>query len=75
MGLGTMTRGEKAVIYVSSIYLSNSSLIPMVDDVNEIEFEVEMIHFIQVLFKMQHIIDKPFCVSREPIRMGGEELT
>ncbi|KAK4581994.1 hypothetical protein RGQ29_025234 [Quercus rubra] len=37
MGIGTMARGEKAVAYVTSQYLTQSPLIP-----------VELVHFIQV---------------------------
>ncbi|KAE8099302.1 hypothetical protein FH972_017293 [Carpinus fangiana] len=48
MGVGTMTRGEKAVIYVTSQYLTQSPLIPMVDGFEEVHFEVELVHFIQV---------------------------
>lgn len=48
MGIGTMSRGEKAVIYVTSQYLSQSPLIPSVEGIEEAHFEVELIHFIQV---------------------------
>ncbi|KVI12111.1 Peptidyl-prolyl cis-trans isomerase, FKBP-type [Cynara cardunculus var. scolymus] len=48
MGIGTMSRGEKAVIYVTSPYLSLNPLIPSVEGVEEVHFEVELIHFIQV---------------------------
>jgi hypothetical protein len=48
MGIGTMTRGEKAVIYVTSQYLTQSPLIPMIDGFEEVNFEVELVHFIQV---------------------------
>ncbi|GJU83983.1 peptidyl-prolyl cis-trans isomerase pasticcino1 [Tanacetum coccineum] len=48
MGIGTMSRGEKAVIYVTSQYLSQSPLIPSAGGVEEVHFEVELIHFIQV---------------------------
>lgn len=48
MGIGTMSRGEKAVIYVTSMYLSQSPLIPSVEGIEEVHFEVELIHFIQV---------------------------
>lgn len=48
MGIGTMSRGEKAVIYVTSQYLSESPLIPSIEGVEEVHFEVELIHFIQV---------------------------
>ncbi|PWA83435.1 FKBP-type peptidyl-prolyl cis-trans isomerase family protein [Artemisia annua] len=48
MGIGTMSRGEKAVIYVTSQYLSQSPLIPSTGGVEEVHFEVELIHFIQV---------------------------
>ncbi|XP_031277367.1 peptidyl-prolyl cis-trans isomerase PASTICCINO1-like isoform X2 [Pistacia vera] len=48
MGIGTMTREEKAVIYVTSQYLTQSPLLPVVDGYEEIHFEVELVHFIQV---------------------------
>ncbi|KAJ0027515.1 hypothetical protein Pint_35291 [Pistacia integerrima] len=48
MGIGTMTREEKAVIYVASQYLTQSPLLPVVDGYEEIHFEVELVHFIQV---------------------------
>lgn len=48
MGMGTMSKGEKAVIYVTSQYLSHSPLIPSLEGVEEVHFEVELIHFIQV---------------------------
>ncbi|KAI3772629.1 hypothetical protein L6452_03819 [Arctium lappa] len=48
MGIGTMSRGEKAVIYVTSQYLSQSPLMPSVAGIEEVHFEVELIHFIQV---------------------------
>lgn len=48
MGIGTMTRGEKAVIFVTSQYLTPSPLITVEDGVEEVQFEVELVHFIQV---------------------------
>lgn len=48
MGMGTMSRGEKAVIYVTSQYLTESQLLPAVKGIEEVHFEVELIHFIQV---------------------------
>ncbi|KAJ7961336.1 Peptidylprolyl isomerase [Quillaja saponaria] len=48
MGIGTMPRGEKAVIYVSSQYLTQSPLMPVIDGYEEVQFEVELVHFIQV---------------------------
>lgn len=49
MGIGTMTRGEKAVIYVIKEYLTQCSLIPSIEGVAEIHFEVELVHFVQVI--------------------------
>lgn len=54
MGIGTMSRGEKAVIYVTNQYLSQSPLIPSIDDIEEVHFEVELIHFIQVCKSFLH---------------------
>ncbi|GER39901.1 peptidyl-prolyl cis-trans isomerase PASTICCINO1 [Striga asiatica] len=48
MGIGTMSRGEKAVIYVTKDYLTQSPLIPSIDDIAEIHFEVDLVHFVQV---------------------------
>lgn len=50
MGIGTMTRGEKAAIFLSKTYMTKSSLMPMIEGHEEIQFEVELIHFIQVYF-------------------------
>ncbi|XP_011000050.1 PREDICTED: peptidyl-prolyl cis-trans isomerase PASTICCINO1 [Populus euphratica] len=47
MGMGTMTREEKAVIYVTNQYLTESPLMS-VAGVEEVQFEVELIHFTQV---------------------------
>ena len=47
MGIGTMTREEKAVIYVTNQYLTESPLMSMVG-LEEVQFEVELIHFTQV---------------------------
>lgn len=51
MGIGTMTREEKAVIYVTSQYLTPSTLMPVVEGYEEVHFEVELVHLIQV-FKL-----------------------
>ncbi|XAR68883.1 Peptidylprolyl isomerase [Bertholletia excelsa] len=48
MGIGTMSRGEKAIIYVAKQYLTQSPLVPMVEGIEEVHFEVELVHFIQV---------------------------
>lgn len=48
MGIGTMTRGEKAVVYVTSQYLTQSPFMPEIENVDEIQFNVELVHFIQV---------------------------
>lgn len=48
MGIGTMTKGEKAVIFVNDSYLSKSSLIQIPEGHEEVQFEVELVHFIQV---------------------------
>ncbi|KAJ6778239.1 PEPTIDYL-PROLYL CIS-TRANS ISOMERASE [Salix koriyanagi] len=46
MGIGTMTREEKAVIYVTNQYLTESPLMSVVEGFEEVQFEVELIHFI-----------------------------
>ncbi|KFK34648.1 hypothetical protein AALP_AA5G173000 [Arabis alpina] len=48
IGIGTMTRNEKAVIYVRKQYLTESPLMHIVQDLEEVHFEVELVHFIQV---------------------------
>ncbi|KAF7827724.1 peptidyl-prolyl cis-trans isomerase PASTICCINO1 [Senna tora] len=48
MGIGTMAREEKAVIFVTSQYLTQSPLMPLTEDYEEVQFEVELVHFIQV---------------------------
>ncbi|KAK4748235.1 hypothetical protein SAY87_014821 [Trapa incisa] len=48
MGIGTMTRREKAIIYVTKQYMSDSPFLSLGDSFDEIHFEVELVHFIQV---------------------------
>ncbi|KAM1489868.1 hypothetical protein ACFXTO_033070 [Malus domestica] len=48
MGIGTMTRTERAIIYVTKQYLTPSPFLPVVEGVEEVDFEVELAHFIQV---------------------------
>ncbi|XP_042465781.1 peptidyl-prolyl cis-trans isomerase PASTICCINO1-like [Zingiber officinale] len=48
VGIGTMTRGEKAAIFLSKSYMTKSSLWSMIEGYDEIQFEVELVHFIQV---------------------------
>ncbi|XVF55164.1 hypothetical protein PTKIN_Ptkin06aG0014600 [Pterospermum kingtungense] len=48
MGIGTMTRKEKAIIYVTNKYLTPSPLLPVIEGYEEVHFEVELVHFIQV---------------------------
>uniref|UniRef100_A0A7N0VHY8 peptidylprolyl isomerase n=1 Tax=Kalanchoe fedtschenkoi TaxID=63787 RepID=A0A7N0VHY8_KALFE len=48
MGIGTMARKEKAVIYVTNQYLTPSPFMNELDSVEEVHFEVELEHFIQV---------------------------
>ena len=48
MGIGTMSRGEKAVIYVTSQYLNQCTFMPIVEGIEELHIEVELVHFIQV---------------------------
>ncbi|XP_027075539.1 peptidyl-prolyl cis-trans isomerase PASTICCINO1 isoform X2 [Coffea arabica] len=48
MGIGTMSRGEKAVIYVTGQHITETPLISAVEGVEEIYFEVELVHFVQV---------------------------
>ncbi|XP_031485513.1 peptidyl-prolyl cis-trans isomerase PASTICCINO1 isoform X1 [Nymphaea colorata] len=47
MGIGTMTRGEKAMIYVNEPYLTESPFMD-VDSFQEVQFEVELVQIIQV---------------------------
>ncbi|KAL6878348.1 hypothetical protein ACP4OV_012518 [Aristida adscensionis] len=48
MGIGTMARKEKAIIFVSRSYLTKSSLMPQLEGLDEAHFEVELVQFIQV---------------------------
>ncbi|XP_043724455.1 peptidyl-prolyl cis-trans isomerase PASTICCINO1 isoform X1 [Telopea speciosissima] len=48
MGIGTMAREEKAIIFVTKRYLTHSPLLPEVEGFDEVQFEVELVHFIQV---------------------------
>lgn len=48
IGIGTMTRREKAMIYVTNQYLTECSVLPQVIDQEEVYFEVELVHFVQV---------------------------
>ncbi|KAL8125119.1 hypothetical protein AgCh_012700 [Apium graveolens] len=42
MGIGTMSRGEKALIYVRSQYLNQCTFMPVVEEeIEEVHFEVE----------------------------------
>ncbi|XP_006650115.1 peptidyl-prolyl cis-trans isomerase PASTICCINO1 [Oryza brachyantha] len=47
MGIGTMAREEKAIIYVTSDYLTNSPLMQL-EGLEEVHFEVELVQFVQV---------------------------
>ena len=48
IGIGTMARKEKSVIYVRKQYLTESPLMHIAHDLEEVHFEVELGHFIQV---------------------------
>ncbi|GMI96467.1 PASTICCINO 1 [Hibiscus trionum] len=48
IGIKTMTRKEKTVIYVTNQYLTPSPLLPVIEGYGEVHFEVELVHFIQV---------------------------
>lgn len=48
MGIGTMAREEKAVMYVTREYLTQSPLMSVIEGFDEVHFEVELVHFIQV---------------------------
>lgn len=48
MAMGTMTRGEKAAVFVSRNYLTASPLLPTIEGLEDVEFDVELVHFIQV---------------------------
>ncbi|XP_057983510.1 peptidyl-prolyl cis-trans isomerase PASTICCINO1 isoform X2 [Malania oleifera] len=47
MGIGTMARGERAVLYITSQYLTQSPFMRAIG-AEEVHFEVELVHFIQV---------------------------
>ncbi|KAK8709003.1 hypothetical protein V6N13_060037 [Hibiscus sabdariffa] len=48
VGIGTMTRKEKAIIYVTNQYLTSSPLLPVIEGYGEVHFEVELLYFIHV---------------------------
>ncbi|XP_074310892.1 peptidyl-prolyl cis-trans isomerase PASTICCINO1 [Silene latifolia] len=48
MGIGTMTRGEKSIIYVRNQYLTECSILPDATSLEEVHFEVDLVHFVQV---------------------------
>ncbi|XP_007026858.2 PREDICTED: peptidyl-prolyl cis-trans isomerase PASTICCINO1 [Theobroma cacao] len=48
IGIGTMARKEKAIVYVRNQYLTPSPLLPEIEGYEEVHFEVELDHFIQV---------------------------
>lgn len=50
MGIGTMTRREKAMIYVKNQYLTECPVLPEAIGLEEVHFEVELVHFVQVSF-------------------------
>ncbi|KAK6943576.1 FKBP-type peptidyl-prolyl cis-trans isomerase domain [Dillenia turbinata] len=53
MGIGTMSRGEKAVLYVTNRYLTESPFMS-VEGLKEVHFEAELVHFIQVQDMLGH---------------------
>ncbi|KAL8158894.1 hypothetical protein V2J09_000431 [Rumex salicifolius] len=48
IGIGTMTRGERAIVYVTREYLTPFSFLPDVEGIEEVHFDVELVHFVQV---------------------------
>jgi hypothetical protein len=48
MGIGTMARKEKAIVFVSNTYLTKSSLMPELEGLEEVHFYIELVQFIQV---------------------------
>lgn len=66
LAIATMPRGEKAVIYVKSQYYTESTLMPVVEGVDEVHFEVELVHFIQV--------DALFLTSPRVLLLAGHIL-
>ena len=62
MGIGTMARKEKAIIYVTNQYLTPSPLLPVIEGYEEVHFEVELVHFIQVIH-CSHIAHKCFIIG------------
>ncbi|KAM4128099.1 hypothetical protein ACJW30_02G140600 [Castanea mollissima] len=55
MGIGTMACGEKAVVYVNSQYLTQSPLIPVIEGLEEVHFEVQLVHFIQAIQRRKNL--------------------
>jgi hypothetical protein len=54
-----MTCKERGVIFVNGTYLTKSSLMPNLEGLEEVYFDVELVQFIQVQSKL--IIDFVFC--------------
>lgn len=47
--IGTMTRREKAIIYVNGSYITDASAMPSFQNINEeVQFEVEIVQIVQV---------------------------
>ncbi|CAN6483484.1 unnamed protein product [Victoria cruziana] len=75
MGIGTMTQGEKAIIYVNEPYLTESSFMD-IDSFQEVQFEVELVQIIQnaPLIEKEHativalshtVVERPFSLKLE----------
>jgi hypothetical protein len=45
MGIGTMTRKERSLIFVNGTYLTKSSLMPKLEGLEEVYFDVELVQF------------------------------
>ncbi|GAB2288749.1 hypothetical protein Dimus_023062 [Dionaea muscipula] len=78
MGIGTKLRREKALIFVTSQYLTHSPLLPEVG-VDEVHFEVELVHFIQNYFVLSVISTSTLLLpsqklKQEPCVFGRCEL-
>ncbi|KAG0466466.1 hypothetical protein HPP92_018046 [Vanilla planifolia] len=79
MGIGTMAKGEKAVIFVNDCYLTKSSLMQIPKGLQEVQFEVELVHFIQVrdMLGDGRLIKRQFMMEEFELRwfLTCQELT
>uniref|UniRef100_A0A803LY07 peptidylprolyl isomerase n=1 Tax=Chenopodium quinoa TaxID=63459 RepID=A0A803LY07_CHEQI len=72
MGIGTMTRREKAMIYVTNQYLTACAVLPQVKGLEEVHFEVELVHFVQAVVACK--LYSPFSLYIPPLLLESTDL-